>query len=112
MYFLHQYILNHGNLVVFSVAIFLNSRWRPDTLSIVVGTKFHMKLYISQSIFVPIFVLLPYIYSEICRIIDIENGHFKIQDGGQVSCQYQFHTNPYIIKCMCANFSSPVVNIF
>ena len=29
-----------------------------------------------------------------------------------MSCQYQFHTNPYIIKCMCANFGSPVVNIF
>ena len=44
--------------------------------------------------------------------IDIHDGHFKIQDGSQMSCQYQFHTNPDIIKCMCANFGSPVVNIF
>ena len=29
-----------------------------------------------------------------------------------MSCQYQFHTNPYIIKCMCTNFGSPVVNTF
>ena len=57
-------------------------------------------------------MLLSYIYSEICRIIDIQDGHFKIQDGGQVLYQYQFHTNPYIMKCMCANFGSPVVNIF
>ena len=61
-------------------------------MSIVIGTKFHLKLYIT---IVPIVVLLSYIYSEICRIIDIQDGHFKIQDGGQVSCQYQFHTNPY-----------------
>ena len=50
VYFLHQYILNHGNLVVFSVAIFLNSRWRPDTMSIVVRTMFHMKIYITKYI--------------------------------------------------------------
>ena len=56
-------------------------------------------------------MLLSYTYSEIFRIIDIQDGHFKIKDGGKVSCQYQFHTNPYIIKCMCANFDSPVVNI-
>ena len=23
---------------------FVNSRWRPDTISIVIGTKFHMKV--------------------------------------------------------------------
>ena len=50
VYFLHQYMLNHGSLVVFSVAIFLNSRWRPDTTSLVVGAKFHMKLYIIKYI--------------------------------------------------------------
>ena len=52
------------------------------------------------------------IYSDICLIIDIQDGHFKVQDGGQVSCQYQFHMNSYNVKCMCANFGSPVVNIF
>ena len=59
------------------------------------------------------FVIYIYIYSEICRIIDIHDSHFKIQDGGKVSCQIQFHTNPCIIKCrpMCANFGLPVVNI-
>ena len=50
LYFLHQYILNHGSLVIFSVAIFFNSRWRPDTMSIVIGTKFRMKLYITKYI--------------------------------------------------------------
>ena len=29
-----------------------------------------------------------------------------------MSYKYQFHANPYIIKYMCANFGSPVVNIF
>ena len=29
-----------------------------------------------------------------------------------MSGQYLLHTNSYIIKCMCANFGSPVVNIF
>ena len=41
-----------------------------------------------------------------CKIkasIDIQDGHFKIQDGGQVSCQYQFHTDPCNVKCICAN---------
>ena len=58
----------------------------------------------------PNFVLLSSIYSEICLIIDIQDDHFKVQDGGQVSCQYQFHMDPYNVKCMCANFGSPVVN--
>ena len=26
--------------------------------------------------------------------------------------RYQFHMNPYIVKCMCANFDAPVVNTF
>ena len=43
-------MLNHGSLVIFSVAIFLNSRWRPDTMSIVIDTKVHMKLYITKYI--------------------------------------------------------------
>ena len=60
----------------------------------------------------PNFVLLSSIYSEICLIIDIQDGHFKVQDGGQVSCQYQFHMDSYNVKCMFANFCSPVVNIF
>ena len=55
-------------------------------------------------------VLLSSIYSEICLIIDIQYGHFKVQDGGHVSCQYQFHMDPYNVKCMFANFGSPVVN--
>ena len=60
----------------------------------------------------PNFVLLSSIYSEICLIIDIQDGHFKVQDGGQVSGQYQFHMDSYKVKCMCANFGSPVANIF
>ena len=60
----------------------------------------------------PNFVLLPSIYSEICLIIDIQDGHYKVQDVGQLSCQYQFHIDPYNVKCMFANFGSPVVNIF
>ena len=61
----------------------------------------------------PNFVLLSSIfYSEICLIIDIQDGHYKVQDVGQLSCQYQFHIDPYNVKCMFANFGSPVVNIF
>ena len=52
------------------------------------------------------------LYSDICQIIGIPDGHFKIQDDGQVSCQYQLHINPYIVMCMCTNLGSPVVNIF
>ena len=48
VYFFHQYILNYGSLVIFTVAIFLNSRWRPDNMSVVIGTKFHIKLYITK----------------------------------------------------------------
>ena len=45
--------------------------------------------------------------------IDIPDRHYKIQDDGQVSCRYQFHMNPYIVKCMCTNVDPPVVvNIF
>ena len=60
-------------------------------------------------------VLLAYIYILIiiCRIMDIPDRHFKIQDDGQVWCRYQFHMNPYIVKCMCTNDDPPVVvNIF
>ena len=61
----------------------------------------------------PHFVLLSSIYSDIiCLILDIQDGHFKAQDGGQVSCQYQFHMDSYNVKCMCANIGTPVVNIF
>ena len=56
-------------------------------------------------------MVLSSIYSEICLIIDIQDGHFKVQDGGHVSCQYQFHMDPYNVKCMFANFGLPVVNI-
>ena len=56
------------------------------------------------------------IYSDICRIIDIPDGFFKIQDGGlvpgRVSCRYQFHMNPYSRIVYDTNFGSPVVNIF
>ena len=79
-------------------------------MPVVIITKFNMKLY-TQSIWVPNSVLLSSIYSEICLIIDIQYGHFKVQDGGHVSCQYQFHMDPYNVKCMFANFGSPVVNI-
>ena len=47
-----------------------------------------------------------------CRIIDMQDGHFKIQDGGPVSCQYQVPMDPYNVKCMCANIGSPVVSTF
>ena len=53
-----------------------------------------------------------YNYSEICLTIEIQDGHFKFQDGGQVSCPYQFHMDPYNVKSMFANLGSPVVNIF
>ena len=46
--FLHQYILNYRSLVIFTVAILLNSRWRPDTMSVIIGTRFHGKLYITK----------------------------------------------------------------
>ena len=77
-------------------------------MSAVIGTKFNMKLYITMYIWVPNFVIC---YKYILRY-DIQDGHFKIQYGGRVSCQYQFHMDPYNIQCMCANFGSPVVNIF
>ena len=51
VYFLRQYILNYGSLLIFTVAIFLNSRWRPDTMSVVIGAKLHMKLYITKYMF-------------------------------------------------------------
>ena len=60
----------------------------------------------------PNVVLLSSIYSEICLIIDIQDVHFKVQDGVQVSCQCQFHMDPYNEKCMFDNVGSPVVNIF
>ena len=56
--------------------------------------------------------IIEIVNTEICRIVDIPDGHFKIQDGGQISRRYEFHMNPYIAKCMCANFDSPVENIF
>ena len=40
--FLRQYILNYASLVIFTMA---NSRWRPDTRSVVIGTELDMKLY-------------------------------------------------------------------
>ena len=83
-------------------------------MSVVLGTNVYNYETIYQSICVPIYLLLSYIYSDIklCRIIDIPDGHFKIQDGGLVSCRYQFQINPCTVKCMCTNFGSPVENIF
>ena len=73
-------------------------------MSVVLGTTVYNYATIYQSLCVPNYLLLSYrpIYSDIklCRIIDIPDGHFKIQDGGQVSCRYQFHINPCIVKCM------------
>ena len=43
LYFLRQYILNYDRLVIFTIAMFVIPRWQPDTISIVIGTKFHMK---------------------------------------------------------------------
>ena len=44
--FLRHCILNYASLVIFTVAIFLNSRWRPDTMSVVIGSKLHVNLHI------------------------------------------------------------------
>ena len=85
---------------------FFKFKMATDTTPVVINTTFNMKLYITKYIWLPNFVRLSSVYSEICLIIDIQDDHFKVQDGGQVSCRYQFHTNPYIIKCMCANFVS------
>ena len=71
-------------------------------MSVVIGTKFRMQL-LCHTVYVcqfPCFCHI-YIYSEICRIIDIKDGHFKNQDGGHVPCQYQLHTNLYIINILC-----------
>ena len=78
------------------------------------GTNVYNYETIYQRICVPNCLLLTYIYSDIklCRIIDIPDGHFKIQNGGQVSCRFQCHINPCIVKCMNTNFGSPVENIF
>ena len=102
VYSLHQYILNYGSLVIFTVAIFLQFKMAT---SYHVGSNYVSYETICHKVCVPIFVLLPYIYAEICRIIDIEDGHFKIQDGGQV-CQYQLHMNPCNHKVFCANVGS------
>ena len=81
-------------------------------MPVVISTKFNMKLYITKYMGAKIRAYVSSIYSEICLVIYIQDGHFKVQYGGQVSCQYQFHMDPYNVKCMCANFGSPVVNIF
>ena len=48
LYFLRQCILNYASLLISTVAIFLNSRWWPDTMPVVNSTKFNMKLYLSK----------------------------------------------------------------
>ena len=48
VYFLRQYISNYASLVTFTMTIFLNSRWRPDNMSVVIGTELHMKLNITK----------------------------------------------------------------
>ena len=78
----------------------LNLRWRPDTMSVVIGTKFNMKVYITVYMGAKA-VLLLYIHSEISRIIDIKDRYFKIQDGDRVSCQYQFHMDTYRKVYVC-----------
>ena len=80
-------------------------------MPVVNSTTFNMKLYITKYMGDKCRAFVINI-SEICLIIDIQDGHFKVQDGGQVSCQYQFNMDSYNVKCMCANFGSPVVNIF
>ena len=32
----------------FHCGLFFNSRWRPDTMSVLIGTEFNMKLYITM----------------------------------------------------------------
>ena len=88
-----------------------NSRWRPDTLSIVFGTKFHMKANTTEYMWANFRAFVINIFWDMpdCRY---SGRPFEIQDGGQVSCQYQFHTIPNIIWCMCANFGLPAVNIY
>ena len=45
VYFLRQCIVNYASLEISTVAIFVNnSRWRPDTMPVVISTKFNMKL--------------------------------------------------------------------
>ena len=49
VYFLHQYYFELWQFSDFhSGHLFLNSRRRPDTLSVVIDTKFHIKLYITR----------------------------------------------------------------
>ena len=40
VYFLHQYYFELWQFSDFQWPFFLNSRWRPDTMSIVIGTNF------------------------------------------------------------------------
>ena len=67
-------------------------------MPVVISTKFNMKLYITKYMGAKCRAFVINI-SEICLIIDIQDGHFKVQDGGQVSCQYQFNMDPYNVKC-------------
>ena len=49
MYFLRQCILNCAGLVLFTVAIFLiQDGGQIPCRSVAIGTKFHMKLYITK----------------------------------------------------------------
>ena len=51
--------------------------------------------------------------TKLWRIIAIPDSHYTIQDDGQVSCRYQFHMNPYLVKCTFTKFDPPfVVNIY
>ena len=72
-------------------------------MPVVISTKFNMKLYNTTYIGAKCraFAINN---SEICPIIDLQDGHLKVQDGGQVSCQYQFHMDLYNVKCMFAHF--------
>ena len=84
-------------------------------MPVVIGTNVYMKLYITTYImWAKCCASGINIYSDnyMPEYIDIPDGHFKIQDDGQVSRLYQFHMNPYnffIVKCMCTNFDPPVV---
>ena len=80
-------------------------------MPVVIGTKVYMKLYIITKyiMWAKCCAFVIYILIIICRNIDIPDGHFKHQVDGQVSCLYQFHMNPHIVKCMCTNFDPPVV---
>ena len=48
LYFIRQCILNYASLVISTVAIFLKFKMAARYLTVVISTKFNMKLYITK----------------------------------------------------------------